>query len=63
MDLMALNHIGLGLVAVWTLYLVAVTLDRVRRLSAQVAVLTLRVTELGETLEALDAQLRSVLEE
>jgi hypothetical protein len=52
--------IGLGLC--WILYLGSVTIALVRRLSAQLAVLTIRVTELGETLEGLDARVRMSLE-
>jgi hypothetical protein len=56
MDLM---HGALLFFALWLLYLASVTLDRVRQLSAQVAVLTLRVAEQGETIEALDTIIRT----
>jgi len=48
----------LGLAVALNLYLSAVTLARVRGIRTQLAVLTLRVTETAETVDALDADLR-----
>lgn len=50
---MDLTHVLLGLALALNLYLVALTVDRVRRLSGQVAVLTIRVTDLVEALDAV----------
>ena len=60
---MTWEHVFLTFLALWTLYLVSVTIDRVRKLSAQVAVLTIRLTETAETLDALDVVLRTAREE
>jgi hypothetical protein len=48
----------LGLALAVNLYLSAVTLARVRGIRTQLAVLTLRVTETAEIVDALDADLR-----
>ncbi len=53
-------YVLFGLGVLWLLYLASVTIDKVRRLSAQLAVLTMRVAELGEVLDALDVRLRTV---
>jgi len=48
----------LGLALAVNLYLLVLTLARVRLIGAQLAVLTIRVTEIAETVDALDADLR-----
>jgi hypothetical protein len=48
----------LGLALAVNLYLSVLTLARVRLIGAQLAVLTIRVTETAEILDALDTDLR-----
>jgi len=56
---MTWEYVFLTLLMLWNLYLSAVTLARAHRLSAQIAVLTLRAAEIAETVEVLDRQLRN----
>jgi len=53
---MTWEHVFLTLLVLWNLYLSAVTLARAHRLSAQVAVLTLRAAEIAETVDAIAAR-------
>lgn len=55
---MTADQVVIGLALMLNGYLSALTLVRARRLSAQLAVLTIRVTETAETVDALDADLR-----
>jgi len=57
-DVVTWEYVFLTLLMLWNLYLSAVTLARAHRLSAQVAVLTLRAAEIAETVEALAARRR-----
>lgn len=57
--LVTTGHVLLTLALVGLLYLGSVTMALARRLSAQLAVLTIRVTDLTETVTALETELRS----
>jgi hypothetical protein len=54
----ALVPLVLGVALLLVVYLVARTLDLVRQVSTQLAVLTLRVTDLIEIVDALDTKVR-----